>query len=164
VILPCKVVAPGQIRLRHFKGIAGIMVKGKRAVRSDQRSFLPLRVLWCDPIDLGADSGLVCRAEDGCDYLIKDKISGESTAETPHCEWFCSSLAETLGIAVPPHRVLEMIDGAMVFGSRWEGGVLESKPWEAEHWWEKVQRGEIRLDDIKSTPRYTEMVGLNRDA
>ncbi len=54
----------------------------------------PTAVRWCRPANLStADCGLICRGEDGCDYVIKDGVSGGSTPRVPHCEWFCSELS-----------------------------------------------------------------------
>jgi hypothetical protein len=128
------------------------MTKSKRAARPSQRSFFPLKVRFCDPPDLGADAGPICTADDGHDYQVKDKTSGESVPEIPHCEWFCTHLAESVGIACPPCNILEMHDGTLVFGSRWEGGVLKN-PGIGEaggYWWDKVKTGEIKIEDIKS--------------
>lgn len=83
-----------------------------------------------------------CRCDDGLDYFVKD---GKAVPTLPHAEWFCTRLAETLGLAGPPCAVLEMLDGTLAFGSRCEGGVLQPN----EHWWEKVARNEIPLADIR---------------
>jgi hypothetical protein len=68
---------------------------------------------------------------------------------TPHSEWFCTKLAQAVGIASAPCAVVKMLDGTTAFGSRWEGGVLN--PSVAGHWWEKVKSGEIPIDDIRGT-------------
>jgi hypothetical protein len=81
----------------------------------------------------------VCRCDDGCDYVVKD---GSKNICTPHDEWFCTRLAELIGIPSPPCIVIERADGALVFGSRWEGGVAR------DPWWEMVKRGDIALTDI----------------
>jgi hypothetical protein len=42
-----------------------------------------------------------------------------------------------------------MPDGSLVFGSRWEGGLLKRKPGDANGYrWEKVKSGEIPLNSI----------------
>jgi hypothetical protein len=103
--------------------------------------LIPLQILWRDPVGLNSvDSPGACRCDDGCDYVVKD---GAKDRHTPHNEWFCSSLAESIGIPGPPYGVIEEAPGAFVFGSRWEGGVTK------ENWWEMVARGDIALDEIK---------------
>jgi hypothetical protein len=113
------------------------------------RTLFPLKVKFVDPADIGADSEFCCTAEDNCNYRIKDKVSGQAHETTPHSEWFCTRLASMIGIACPPFNVLEMPDGTLVFGSRWEGGLLRRKPGdEAGYWYEKVRSGEIPLADV----------------
>lgn len=113
------------------------------------RSLFPVKVKFVDPADIGADSELCCTAADNCDYRIKDRVSGEAHETTPHSEWFCTRLAGIVGIACPAFNVLEMPDGTLVFGSRWEGGILTRKPGDVNgHWYEKVKSGEIPLSSI----------------
>jgi hypothetical protein len=79
-------------------------------------SLHPLRILWSDPNRLAsADAAGVVRCDDGCDYVIKDDTKHEKTM---HSEWFCSRLADAIGIAVPPYQLIERPDGSLVFGSR----------------------------------------------
>jgi hypothetical protein len=111
---------------------------------------LPIEVQFCDPANLGADCGLICRGEDGCDYVVKDGKTGGSVPATPHSEWFCTLLAQAIGIASAPCAILNMLDGTTAFGSRWEGGVLNQST-AAGYWWEKVKSGEIPLDNIRGT-------------
>jgi hypothetical protein len=95
-----------------------------------------------------ADCGQICRGVDGCDYAIKDGKTGGSTAITPHCEWFCTELGERVGIAGPQCKVIRHPDGTLVFGSRWEGGVVKAST-TAGNWWDQVKAGVINLDDLK---------------
>jgi hypothetical protein len=88
-----------------------------------------LRIEWRDPIGLGSqDSAGGCRCDDGVEYALKD---GRHHPQTPHNEWFCTRLAESVGIACPPCAVVEDEDederGEFLFGSRWEGGVAPDK-------------------------------------
>lgn len=106
---------------------------------------LPLRAIQVDPPKLGtADCAFIARCDDNLDYAIKDT---HTNVLVPHSEWFCTQLAELLGIACPPPRVVQMPDGSLVFGSRWEGGVIAPKP--APQWWELVQQDQIKLDAIE---------------
>lgn len=113
--------------------------------------LMSIKAVYCHPLNLSADCGEVCRCDDGCDYVIKDGSTGGSVPATPHSEWFCTELAETIGIASPGYNVVEMPDGSTAFGSRWEGGVIKPSrgALAGGNWWEKVKGGEINLDDIK---------------
>lgn len=110
--------------------------------------IFPLKALWCGPPGVAsADCGQVCRCDDGCDYVIKDGVSKSSTPLVPHSEWLCSQLGELVGIAAPPHKVIDMRDGTLAFGSRWSGGVV--RPDTPGGWVERVRTKAIDLDDIK---------------
>jgi hypothetical protein len=114
---------------------------------------IPIEVRYCIPLNVSADCGQVCRCDDGCDYVIKDGKTGGSVPATPHSEWFCTELANMIGIASPECKIVTMSDGTFAFGSRWEGGVIKPLPGAAAggNWWEKVKSGDIKLDDIKAT-------------
>lgn len=106
---------------------------------------LPRKVVWIDPANLGTqDIKQLCRCDDGCEYFVKD---GSKHPFVPHAEWFCTHLAELVGISGPPCQILEMPDGTLVFGSRCEGGVIG--PQAAAQWWQKIQTGAIPLNDVK---------------
>ncbi|MCL4716763.1 MAG: hypothetical protein KJZ75_17775, partial [Hyphomonadaceae bacterium] len=65
----------------------------------------PLRILSLDPANLGsADAVGVARCDDGFEYALKDAVA---CTTTPHDEWFCTELAQALGIACPPCAVVE---------------------------------------------------------
>ena len=104
-------------------------------------TLIPIRIRWTDPVGLAsADAVGVVHCDDGCDYAIKDD---SRRPKTMHSEWFCSQLAETIGIAVPPFKVIQRSDGTLVFGSRWEGGVPN------EQWYEMIANGTLRFEDVK---------------
>jgi hypothetical protein len=107
---------------------------------------LPARAVQVDPVGLGADSDAVCHCDDNLDYVIKDRRTHRLL---PHSEWFCSHLADFLGIAGPPCKVVEMPDGSKVFGSRWEGGVLRGPP--HPRWWELVIAGTLDIASCSAT-------------
>src|SRR3546814_20573039 len=92
-----------------------------------------------------ADCHWTSRCDDGCVYAIKD---GGQNPLVPHSEWLCTHLAEHLGIAAPTCKIVEMPDRSIVFGSRWEGGVMSKEAWVG-----KLQRGEISVADIRSEER-----------
>jgi hypothetical protein len=99
--------------------------------------LVPLRIEWRDPEELGsADSAGACRCDDGMEYALKD---GRHHPLTPHAEWFCTKLAEAVGIACPPCAIIEDERGNFLFGSRWEGGVAR------DNWWDMTERGEIDI-------------------
>jgi hypothetical protein len=109
---------------------------------------LPVEARWCVPANLGtADCGQICHCDDGCAYVIKDGKSGGSVPLTPHSEWFCTQLADLLGIASPQCKIIKMDDSSFTFGSRWEGGVV--RPCPGGNWWDKVKAGDIKIADIK---------------
>ena len=97
-----------------------------------------------DPINLGADCGGVCGCDDGLDYFIKDRTSDK---HLPHTEWFCSQLADSLGIAGPPFRIIRKLDGSIVFGSRCEGGIIKAP---SPSWPELILSGRISPSDISA--------------
>ena len=104
-----------------------------------------LRVRWVVPGDLGTgEAPLVCRGADGCDYVVKD---GKTHTAIPHSEWFCSELGERVGIAAPPHKIMDMGNGSTAFGSRWQGGVLS--PEGSVPWYDRVKTGEIALSELR---------------
>jgi hypothetical protein len=101
-----------------------------------------IKAIRCDPANLGtADCSCICRCEDGSDYAIK---TDKPIPAAPHSEWLCYHLGERVGLASPPCRVVELLDKALFFGSRWETGEVKS-------WWLKVQSGKIDIDDLKSS-------------
>jgi hypothetical protein len=84
-------------------------------------AVFPVRIKWRDPIGLGgANNCGSCRGDDGHDYVLKDS---RVHPLTPHNEWFCTKLAEEIGVACPPCAIIHEDDGNEIFGSRWEGGV-----------------------------------------
>ncbi|HXP31078.1 MAG TPA: HipA family kinase [Stellaceae bacterium] len=102
----------------------------------------PRKAVWVDPTSLGtADAGPVCRADDSCLYATKGV---KHHAHVPHAEWFCTHLGELIGIAAPPCAIIEIPGGDLVFGSRWEGGVIPP----ASPWWFEVKSGRIPLANV----------------
>lgn len=100
--------------------------------------LFPIRIKWRDPVGLGgANNAGSCRGDDGNDYVLKDR---SVHFLTPHNEWFCTKLADAIGIACPPCAVLEESSGRKFFGSRWEGGAL------TDDCWEVIGRGDIPHD------------------
>ncbi len=123
------------------------MARRKKPVTSNPTLFpIPRKAVWIDPTSLGtADAGPVCRCDDSCLYATKGT---KHHAYVPHTEWFCTHLAELVAISSPPCAVIEMPAPAseLVFGSRWEGGVLPPN----QPWWAEVKSGKIPLANIKA--------------
>lgn len=117
-------------------------------VAGPQYSFqLAVKVVWEDPKNLGADCARICRCDDSCEYAVKD---GSKDPLLPYAEWFCTHLAELLGIASPACAILEFPDGSTAFGSRWEIGALPmAPPNTAPHWVQLLSSGAINIDDLK---------------
>ena len=68
----------------------------------------------------------------------------------PHSEWFCTHLAELVGIPSIPCRVLEMPPDAsgnrvQVFGSRWQEGEIPKSP---APWYVRVQQRTVPLASV----------------
>ncbi len=95
------------------------------------------------PLAVSADARLICRCDDSADYVIKDDHSGDCNATTPPSEWFCTKLAEHVGIASPVCKIVRMPGGEAAFGSRWEGGILAGG-----NWWDRVKDRTIPYDDV----------------
>lgn len=121
----------------------------KKVAKAGPSTTLPLprRVVYVDPATLGtADAGPVCRCDDSCEYATKGT---SHHAQVPHSEWFCTHLAELVGISAPPCAIVEMNDGTQVFGSRWEGGMASGSP-PPPPWWHRVKVGDIPLANIET--------------
>jgi hypothetical protein len=114
-----------------------------------QQTLFPLRrkAVWMQPHNLGtADCQMICGCDDSCEYAVKDK---SKNALTPHAEWFCTHLADLVGIAGPVCQIIDMQDGTTAFGSRWHDGALPSRPHPAASpWWQMVKTNAIPLASI----------------
>jgi hypothetical protein len=126
------------------------MARNARSVASTGPTLFPIprRAIRVDSANLGTmDCPCVCLCDDSCEYAIKD---GHTNPLVPHIEWFCTRLAELVGIPGPDCQIIEMPDGSRVFGSRWEGGVLPDTPAGTNPTWvAKVQSGDIPLDGLR---------------
>lgn len=106
--------------------------------------LVPPRIIERDPNGLsGADNIGWCRCDDTNVYALKDQSIEPST---PHNEWFCTHLAEAIGIAGPPCAIIEDPNHSQnfVFGSRWEGGVIKS-------WVSQAASGTIDFRQLRPT-------------
>jgi hypothetical protein len=83
-----------------------------------QGNLFPVKIRACDPANLGsADAALTGMGDDGHDYVIK---TVEKTPGAPAAEWFCQSLCELCGIAVPKFSVVKIDGYKSAFGSRYD--------------------------------------------
>lgn len=88
-----------------------------------QLPLIPLKVRYTKPANLGsADLKTLAVTFDRQDYAAKT-LSDHRWL--PATEWIGYKLSEACQLAVPYHHPLEMPDGTMAFGSRWEFGVKE---------------------------------------
>jgi hypothetical protein len=123
----------------------------KKPQQAQQLGLIPIRAVWCLPSNLGsADLKLFCKCDDGSEYAIKETERSQTTpskvlAWTAHNEYFCYRLAHMVGITSPGHHLVEMPDGQVAFGSRWEGGT------QPDEWWSKIASGTIKPNDILPT-------------
>jgi hypothetical protein len=114
---------------------------------------LPLRLyresVWETPKGLGtADAAGTCECSDTCEYAYKDT---SSNPHTPHAEGFCTHLAEHVGISGPVCEIIKLLDGTLVFGSRWEGGVVtDTAIPNVPTWVTMVQSGVIAIASIRA--------------
>jgi hypothetical protein len=122
-----------------------------RAVKRQPQLPLPAKVTRVDPPNVAtAHACWFCKCDDGSDYVAKD---GSHHPLMPHAEWFCTKLADKLGIPGIPCKVLDMPAFAvpsgknLVFGSRWEPGEF-ARGAGIPLWFEHVKAGTISLPDI----------------
>jgi len=67
----------------------------------------------------------VVKAEDGLTYAVKEKTGPDDY--TPVNELVCCEVGRIVGVPMPDHAILRDFDGrSLVFGSRWEGGMVDS--------------------------------------
>lgn len=88
-----------------------------------QLPLIPLKVRYTTPANLGtADLKTLAVTFDKQDYAAKTLADHKWL---PATEWIGYKLSEACQLAVPYHHPLEMPDGTLAFGSRWEYGVKE---------------------------------------
>jgi hypothetical protein len=105
-------------------------------------AVIPVRIKIRDPHGLaGASHVGWCRGDDWQDYALKDASVHPSV---PHSEWFCTKLAEAIGVPCPPCCVIEESPTSFIFGSRWEGGVQTADLIEL------INRGDLPRDAASS--------------
>lgn len=105
-------------------------------------AVIPVRIKFRDPHGLaGASNAGWCRGDDWHDYALKD-ASGHPLV--PHSEWFCTRLADSIGVSCPPCRVIEENPNSFIFGSRWEGGIPPADIIEI------INRGDLQKDAASS--------------
>lgn len=89
----------------------------------NQASFFPVQVKSIRPAPFGtADLKTLAIGRDGMQYAMK-RCSDHP--KLPSVECFCHRLAQAAQIATSGEVVLEMPDGELAFGSRWEGSIVD---------------------------------------
>ncbi len=89
----------------------------------EQGTLFPLKaIIEFPPRIITADTLGEVEAEDRHRYYIKGDKPGHVICAS---EAICGFLAEEVGITVPTSKVIEMIDGRLVFGSRRVSGVAD---------------------------------------
>jgi hypothetical protein len=83
---------------------------------SEQLALLPLKALriW-DPGSRTVSRPRMAKCEDGLDYCIKYDLDGKLIRAN---EWIGTSLANSVGIAVAPAKIVEDLDRKILFGSQ----------------------------------------------
>lgn len=88
-----------------------------------QRDFFPLKTLTEYPEKVaGADAWGRVTASDSHDYIVKSTKGGP---HVPACELIGTILAEKLNLACPTHKIIEVSNGDLVFGSRVISGISD---------------------------------------
>lgn len=78
---------------------------------------------------------------DSATYFMKKNIP---SSVSPHCEWFCATLARAVGIDVPNFAVVKSTtDHGLWFGSEQIKG-------EIHDWWPQLQAGKINIGDVSA--------------
>ncbi|MGO4839208.1 HipA family kinase, partial [Rhizobiaceae sp. 2RAB30] len=92
--------------------------------------------VFCGAANLGSlDTNEGCFCGDAGTFVIKKTDAHPSL---PHCEWFCSSLANICGVPLVPFSVIRHPDGNYWFGSQWMNG-------KTKDWWNLAQQGSINF-------------------
>jgi hypothetical protein len=120
-----------------------------RKVRATPHALpIPAKVVRMDPPNLGGiHAQAICVCDDSASYVMKD---GTHDPRIPHAEWFCTHLADRVGIPSIPCRILELPPDAngvrkKVFGSRWEAGEIPISP---APWWLRVEQKTIPVSHV----------------
>lgn len=95
---------------------------------------VPVKAMACGVADLKSqDANEICFCGDDGGFVIK---KNDKYPALPHIEWFCSSLARSVGVPQVDFSVVEHTDGNFWFGSSWKTGQVKD-------WWTLAANGTI---------------------
>ncbi len=101
--------------------------------------LVALEAVWCGAADFGSEDATEgCFCGDAGGFVIK---KADAHPDLPHCEWFCSSLAQIAGVPQVPFSVIRHTDGNDWFGSSWMKG-------KTADWWNLAVQGVIDFNSI----------------
>ncbi|WP_413711840.1 HipA family kinase [Rhizobium sp. Rhizsp82] len=107
---------------------------GPPATQVNVPQLVPLDAIWCGAADFGsADASEGCFCGDAGAFVIK---GATTDPHIPHSEWFCSSLAQIVGVPQVPYSLVRHTDGSLHFGSLWMKG-------KTPDWWTLALAGAI---------------------
>lgn len=112
---------------------------GLPAVQVNVPQLVPLDALWCGGADFGsADASEGCFCGDAGAFVVK--TTGPNP-HIPHSEWFCSSLAQLVGVPQVPYSIIRHTDGTLCFGSQWMKG-------KTQDWWNLALEGTVNFASL----------------
>lgn len=102
----------------------GVDPTAARHIGGYQKRLFPVDILTEYPNNQGsADLQLIVNARDGKDYAVKKPTDGKG--KVPASELMCYELAYRVTIPTPNYAFIKLSNGALGFGSLWEGGVIK---------------------------------------
>jgi hypothetical protein len=113
---------------------------GKAPAQVALPQLIPVEASWCGPAPNlgGLDANEGCFCGDAGGFVIK---KNDIYPHLPHCEWFCSSLAQIAGIPQVGFNLVKHTDGTIWFGSSWRPGRISD-------WWLLAAQGAISFADL----------------
>ncbi|RWP12302.1 MAG: hypothetical protein EOR00_27145 [Mesorhizobium sp.] len=116
---------------------------GGRMVKAPAQAQVPqlfaVEAMFCGPGNLGSqDMNEGCFCGDAGFFVLK---KNDVYPTLPHCEWFCSSLAQATGVPQIPFSVVKHTAGNFWFGSLWMNG-------RTPDWWNLAQQGSINFSSL----------------
>jgi len=102
--------------------------------RMNAPQLVPLDPLFCGTADFGSeDTNEGCFCGDAGTFVIK---KNDVHPALSHSEWFCSSLANAVGVPQVPFNIIRHPNGACCFGSQWMNG-------KTKDWWNLAIQGSV---------------------
>lgn len=107
----------------------------------DFPQLVELAATFCGPAKLdGVDFGGGCFCGDAGAFIIKTNGINPNLA---HTEWFCSSIANCVGVPQVPFSVIRHTDDSQCFGSHWQQGKVND-------WWNLAKSGQLDFGEIST--------------